>query len=79
MGDMREIYDAMKAAKKKRKADRLESANDENWSKHTPYHWFMEVDGGRLNYWPSTGLCMINGNRHNIKSKFIKNLINTRN
>jgi hypothetical protein len=34
----------------------LENANksdDDSWTKHTEFHWSKEVDGKRLDYWPS--------------------------
>jgi len=75
MGDMGDIFRDMKEAKKERKEKRLKNADDTGWSKHTTYHWYRETPRGRLSYWPSTGLCMLNGKRHNIRGKYIKNLL----
>ncbi len=81
MGDMSEIFRAMTEHKKAVKKDRLDSANPDGWEKVTKYHWRMRADGKTVNYWPSTGLCMIGGSskRYNINSVYIKSLINKRN
>lgn len=76
MGDMADVFNAMKIATKKKRNDRLQSASDEGWSKHTPYHWYRTIDGVRLNYWPSSGLVMIGPKKFNIHSQYIKTLIN---
>lgn len=35
-------------------ARRLREAEaPEGWVKHTPYHWARELNGKRLDYWPS--------------------------
>lgn len=54
------IWDDLKAhAKEKFDADRARflsaalAADDGGWTKHTEYHWSREVDGHRLDYWPS--------------------------
>lgn len=75
MGDMGDVFRAMTEAKKERKQNRLETANDAGWEKHTPYHWYRLIKGEKLNYWPSTGACMYKGKRKHIKSKFIQKLI----
>ena len=56
-----EIWDILKASTKRRaanwKANNMRfSANidDGKWVKHTDYHWSRDVDGNRLDYWPST-------------------------
>lgn len=75
MGDMGEIFRDMKERKKAIKQSRHLSADSYGWKKHTEYHWFRYVDGNKLEYWPSTGLCMYQGRKCNIDSRFIKNLI----
>jgi len=68
-------YQALKAYNKEKKVKRLASACEEWWSKHTPYHWYRILEGGKLDYWPSTGRCMWKGRSRNIKSKFIRELL----
>ncbi len=75
MSDLGELFKAWDDHKKEVKAKRLESTSDEGWSKHTTYHWFRFVDGNKVDFWPSTGMCMYKGKRRNINSKFMKNLI----
>lgn len=54
------IWDDLKAHfKEKFDADRArfkadaESADDGGWTKHTEFHWSRNVNGQRLDYWPS--------------------------
>lgn len=53
MGDMGEIFNAMRDARKERREHNLEKANPEGWTQHTEYHWSKILNGKRLNYWPS--------------------------
>jgi len=53
MGDMREVYDGMKQHNKERRDKNLNSANPEGWKIHTDYHWSRNLNGKRLDYWPS--------------------------
>jgi len=58
MGDMGDLYRDWDAIKKERKAERLaeaEAANMPGWTRHTPYHWSRDLQGDRMDYWPSTG------------------------
>ena len=65
--------------KKAKKAERLDGADRDGWTIHTSYHWSRMVKYSntvkKLDYWPFTGLCRINGKRKNIKSKFVQDLI----
>lgn len=58
--DRDDIWDAMKAAAKERfDADRAKflgaalMSDDGHWTKHTEFHWSRQVEGKRLDYWPS--------------------------
>lgn len=75
MGDMREIFDAMKEFRLERRAKRLSEAKEIGWQKHTEHHWFRVINGTKLNYWPSSGLVMIGNRRHNINSKHIQAML----
>lgn len=54
MGDMREIYDAMKAHKKEKRAANLKEADTTGFVKHSDYHYSVTLKGSRLDWWPST-------------------------
>ena len=58
--DRDDIWDAMKASAKARfDADRAKflgaalMEDDGHWTKHTEFHWSRQVEGKRLDYWPS--------------------------
>ena len=53
MGDMAEVFNAWKEQDKERKKRNLENADDTGWNKHTEYHWSRDLNGKRLDYWPS--------------------------
>ena len=53
MGDMGDIFRAMKDTDKERKKRNLENANPKGWTEHTEYHWSRTLQGKRLDYWPS--------------------------
>lgn len=79
MGDMADGFRAMKEYKKKRRAERLENADDDGWSKHTEHHWYRYIKGKKIDYWPSSGLCMYThaGRRvkKNINGKYMRKLL----
>ena len=54
MGDMGDDFRALDAHNKARKAKNLENADSDGWTKHTAYHWSRDLNGSRLDYWPST-------------------------
>jgi len=53
MGDMREVFDDMMQHNRARKAKNLASADPSGWTIHTKYHWSRDLNGKRLDYWPS--------------------------
>ena len=55
MGDMGDIFRDMTEADKKRRYRNLDRARESKlpWTKHTDYHWSMELQGARLDYWPT--------------------------
>ena len=61
MGDMEEIFNAMREANKERKEKNLANASPEGWKIHTEYHWSRVLEGARLDYWPSRNKFMHNG------------------
>lgn len=54
MGDVGEMWKAVKEHRQKRKYDRLAAADATGWTKHTEYHWSRMVGGKKMDYWPST-------------------------
>lgn len=64
MGDMREIFDAMKEHNVQRKARNLKQHSEAEtiaWVKHTEFHWSITVAGKRLDFWPSRNKFQWNG------------------
>lgn len=55
MGDMGELYRVIKEDKKERRQKNLKTANCDGWKKFTEYHWYQDINGKRLDYYPSTG------------------------
>lgn len=49
-----EIYDFLREERKEKRRERLASADDTGWSKHTEHHWFRTIGGHKLDYWPSS-------------------------
>lgn len=56
MGDVGEAFKAKREWDKERKEKNLAIANalGEGWTQHTPYHWSRDLNGHRLDYWPTT-------------------------
>ena len=73
--EIAEAFSELKAERKTAKEQRLANADLTGWSQHTIYHYSRMVEGKKMDYWPSTGLVMYKGKRHNIKSKFVQNKI----
>lgn len=55
MGDMGDLYRAFKEDKKELRQENLKNANDDGWNKFTEDHWYRDIKGKRLDYYPSTG------------------------
>lgn len=56
MGDMGDIFNAMKDADKERRHKNKEIADAMDFSdfkKHTEWHWSRPMSEGRLDYWPT--------------------------
>jgi hypothetical protein len=53
MGDMGEIFNAMREADRWRRHRNLTAADPTEWTVHTDVHWSRTLDGDRLDYWPS--------------------------
>lgn len=53
MGDMAEIFKLMKEQDRQRRERNLENADPKGWTLHTPYHWSRDLNGSRLDYWPT--------------------------
>lgn len=55
MGDMGEIFNAMKERTKAHRAEVLAKADTTGWTQHTPYHFSRVFNGERMEWWPSGG------------------------
>lgn len=75
MGDMGDAFKELRDYKKAMRKERFESADPEGWSKHTDHHWYRIVGSVKINYWPSSGLCMIGKKKYSINSSEIQKLI----
>jgi len=64
MGDMGEIFNAMRERDKQRRSDNLASADPTGWTQHTPVHWSRVLLGDRLDYWPSRNKFRWRGKTH---------------
>ena len=55
MGDMAEIFNAMREHDAERRQRNLEKARKSElpWVRHTEWHWSLELLGDRLDYWPT--------------------------
>lgn len=51
--EIAEYFRDHKEYHRERRERNLRSANDEGWKKHTEYHWSRQLNGKRLDYWPS--------------------------
>lgn len=54
MGDMGDLFNAMKRHTREVKRQRLAAADPSGWTRHTPHHWSRQLLGSKLDYWPST-------------------------
>jgi len=61
MSDMAEAYKEMRKNRQKRRRDRLKEADDTGWGKYTSHHWYKEIKGIKVEYWPSTGTFRVYG------------------
>jgi len=61
MGDMGEMFNAMRARRKERRRAALASADPTGWTIHTSYHWSRLLGDKRLDYWPSTNKWQYDG------------------
>ena len=55
MGDMGDVFNAMKAQTKQHRADMLAKAETTGWTQHTEYHFSRTFGGDRMEWWPSGG------------------------
>ena len=61
MGDVGETFRALKEADKERKHRNLNAFDPTGWTKHTEYHYSRQLNGKRLDYWPSRNKFMYEG------------------
>ena len=63
MSDMGEYWRDMREFDKERKAKNLAAADPTGWTKHSQYHWSRQLNGKRLDYWPSRNKFQYDGGR----------------
>jgi len=59
MGDMGEIFGAMREATKQHRAQMLEQADTKGWEEITEYHYRRHFGPVRIDWWPSGGKCQV--------------------
>ena len=64
MGDMGEIFNAMRQHDKERRERNLKAADPTGWTIHTDVHWSRDLAGSRLDYWPSRNKFRWKGKTH---------------
>jgi len=65
MGDMGDIFNAMKRDDKVRRLKNLKEANLSGFTRHSDYHYSCDLNGSRLDYWPSRNKWRWNGRTYN--------------
>ena len=53
MSEMGDTFRALTEHIKVRRGVNLLNADSDGWKKHTAFHWSRELNGERLDYWPS--------------------------
>lgn len=61
MGDMGELFNAMRDGTKAHRAKMLAGANTEGWQRHTEWHYSRMFNGKRMDWWPSGGKAQYDG------------------
>ncbi len=59
MGDMGDIFNAMKAATKEHRAAMLAQADTAGWQALTEYHFRRQFGATRVDWWPSGGKAQV--------------------
>jgi len=67
MGDMAEIFHAMRVRDTGRRYQNLARARESElpWVEHTDYHWSLELQGDRLDFWPTKNKFRWRGKTYN--------------
>lgn len=61
MGDMGDIFNAMRSDKQRHRAEMLSKADTTGWTQNTPWHFSRVFGGRRMEWWPSGGKAMLDG------------------
>lgn len=64
MGDMGDDFRALRERHRERRERNLQQADPTGWTKHTEHHWSRELNGHRLDYWPSRRRFRYQGRTH---------------
>lgn len=61
MSEIGEAFAAKKHADRERRERNLAQADPTGWKQHTQWHWSRDLNGKRLDYWPSRNKFMYDG------------------
>jgi hypothetical protein len=65
MGDMGDYWRDVREAAQQHRAEQHEknrlATKDIDWREHTPWHWSADINGERLDFWPSKNKWMFRG------------------
>lgn len=61
MGDMGEVFNAMRKQTKDHRSKMLAKANTEGWTQHTEFHFSRLFLGKKMEWWPSGGKARYDG------------------
>ena len=75
MGNMKEYFNDLNHHKKQLAAKRLDEFDPTDWTCHTSYHYSQQIDGTRLDYYPTTDICKWKGKTIKPAKPFIQELL----
>jgi len=56
-----EVFNIIRKERQERRNKRLNETSDKGWSKHADTHWYLIIDGVKLDYWPSANKWQFKG------------------
>ncbi len=59
MGDMGEVFEAMREATRQHRAEKLAQADTTGWHAHTEWHFSRRFGDTRVDWWPSGGKAQV--------------------
>lgn len=61
MGDMGDIFNAMRENRRTHRAEMLAKSDTTGWTQHTPWHFSRMFGRDRVDWWPSGGKAKFQG------------------